>query len=75
MTPGRLFLWSKFTPVPPHGSTFVYMLPAQPSNDSRIETRRKTKFGSSSLLISKVGKEISLVTLRTTVSNIKNDCG
>ena len=27
MTPGRLFLWSKFTPVPSHGSTFVYMIP------------------------------------------------
>ena len=27
MTPGQLALLSEFTPVPSHGSTFVYMIP------------------------------------------------
>ena len=36
MTSGRLFLWSKFTPVPSHGSTFVYMLPAQNVMPARV---------------------------------------
>ena len=29
MTPGRLLCRSEFTPVPSHGSTFVYMIPPQ----------------------------------------------
>ena len=29
MTPGQLALLSEFTPVPSHGSTFVYMIPPQ----------------------------------------------
>ena len=29
MTPGRLSRPSEFTPVPSHGSTFVYMIPPQ----------------------------------------------
>ena len=29
MTPGRLSLLSEFTPVPSHGSIFVYMIPPQ----------------------------------------------
>ena len=29
MTPGRLSCRSEFTPVPSHGSTFVYMIPPQ----------------------------------------------
>ena len=29
MTPGRLSLRSEFTPVPSHGSRFVYMIPPQ----------------------------------------------
>ena len=29
MTPGRLSRRSEFTPVPSHGSTFVYMIPPQ----------------------------------------------
>ena len=28
MTPERLSPWSEFTPVPLHGSIFVYMIPA-----------------------------------------------
>ena len=31
MTPGRLSCRDKFTPVPSHGSTFVYMIPPQKS--------------------------------------------
>ena len=29
MTPARLSLRSEFTPVPSHGSIFVYMIPTQ----------------------------------------------
>ena len=29
MTPGRLSRRGEFTPVPSHGSTFVYMIPPQ----------------------------------------------
>ena len=29
MTPGRLSRRSEFTPVPSHGSTFVYVIPPQ----------------------------------------------
>ena len=29
MTPGRLSLRSELTPVPSHGSIFVYMIPTQ----------------------------------------------
>ena len=29
MTPGRLSRRGEFTPVPSHGSTFVYMIPSQ----------------------------------------------
>ena len=29
MTPGPLSHRSEFSPVPPHGSTFVYMIPPQ----------------------------------------------
>ena len=31
MTPGRLSRRDEFTPVPSHGSTFVYMIPPQKS--------------------------------------------
>ena len=31
MTPGQLSYRSEFTPVPSHGSTFVYMIPPQKS--------------------------------------------
>ena len=31
MTPGQLSYGSEFTPVPSHGSTFVYMIPPQKS--------------------------------------------
>ena len=29
ITPGRLSCWCELTPVPSHGSTFVYMIPPQ----------------------------------------------
>ena len=29
MAPGSLLPWSEFTPVPSHGSIFVYMIPPQ----------------------------------------------
>ena len=40
MTPGRLSNRSELTPVPSHGSTFVYMIPPQnvmPRDSSRRE--------------------------------------
>ena len=38
MTPGRLSLRSGFTPVPTHGSTFVYMIPPQNVTPARVTT-------------------------------------
>jgi len=36
MTPGRLSRRSEFTPVPSHGSTFVYMIPPQNVMPARV---------------------------------------
>ena len=36
MTPGRLSLRSEFTPVPSHGSIFVYMIPPQNAMPARV---------------------------------------
>ena len=36
MTPGRLSRRGEFTPVPSHGSTFVYMIPPQKVMPARI---------------------------------------
>ena len=36
MTTGRLSLRSEFTPVPSHGSTFVYMIPPQNVMPARV---------------------------------------
>ena len=36
MTPGRLSPLSEFTPVPSHGSTFVYMIPPQNVMPARV---------------------------------------
>ena len=36
MTPGRLSHQSDFTPVPSHGSTFVYMIPPQKVMPARV---------------------------------------
>ena len=36
MTPGRLSPRSEFTPVPSHGSIFVYMIPAQNVMPARV---------------------------------------
>ena len=38
MTPGRLSLRSECTPVPTHGSTFVYMIPPQNVMPARVTT-------------------------------------
>ena len=35
-TPGRLSPWSEFTPVPSHGSIFVYMIPLQNVMPARV---------------------------------------
>ena len=36
MTPGRLSRRDEFTPVPSHGSTFVYMIPPQKVMPARV---------------------------------------
>ena len=36
MTPGRLSRHDEFTPVPSHGSTFVYMIPPQKVMPARV---------------------------------------
>ena len=36
MTPGRLSPRSEFTPVPSHGSIFVYMIPTQNVMPARV---------------------------------------
>ena len=36
MTPGRLSRRDEFTPVPSHGSTFVYMIPPQNVMPARV---------------------------------------
>ena len=36
MTPGRLSRRGEFTPVPSHGSTFVYMIPPQKVMPARV---------------------------------------
>ena len=36
MTPGRLSPRSEFTPVPSHGSIFVYMIPLQNAMPERV---------------------------------------
>ena len=36
MTPGRLSRRGEFTPVPSHGSTFVYMIPPQNVMPARV---------------------------------------
>ena len=36
MTPGRLSRRDEFTPVPSHGSTFVYMIPPQIVMPARV---------------------------------------
>ena len=36
MTPGRLSLRGEFTPVPSHGSPFVYMIPPQNVMPARV---------------------------------------
>ena len=36
MTPGRLLPRSEFTPVPSHGSIFVYMIPQQNVMPARV---------------------------------------
>ena len=36
MTPGRLSPRSEFTPVPSHGSIFVYMIPPQNAMPARV---------------------------------------
>ena len=36
MTPGRVSLRSEFTPVPSHGSIFVYMIPPQNVMPARV---------------------------------------
>ena len=36
MTPGRLSPWGEFTPVPSHGSIFVYMIPPQNVMPARV---------------------------------------
>ena len=36
MTPGRLSRWNEFTPVPSHGSAFVYMIPPQNVTPTRV---------------------------------------
>ena len=42
MTPGRLSHQSEFTPVPSHGSTFVYMIPPQNVIPARVTPRGLT---------------------------------
>ena len=42
MTPGRLSHQSEFTPVPSHGSTFVYMIPPQNVMPARVTPRGLT---------------------------------
>ena len=37
MTPGRLSRCGEFTPVPSHGSTFVFMIPPQNVMPARCE--------------------------------------
>ena len=41
MTPGRLSRRGEFTPVPSHGSTFVYMIPPQNVSCWRDSPRRE----------------------------------
>ena len=36
MTPGRISRRDEFTPVPSHGSTFVYMIPPQKVMPARV---------------------------------------
>ena len=36
MTPGRLSRRDEFTPIPSHGSTFVYMIPPQKVMPARV---------------------------------------
>ena len=38
MIPGQLSLRSEFTPVPTHGSKFVYMIPPQNVMPARVTT-------------------------------------
>ena len=40
MTPGRLSRRDEFTPVPSHGSTFVYMIPLQKVMPARVAPAR-----------------------------------
>ena len=42
MTPGRLSRRDEFTPVPSHGSTFVYMIPPQKVMPARVARREFT---------------------------------
>ena len=42
MTPGRLSPRSEFTPVPSHGSIFVYMIPPQNVMPARVTPARVT---------------------------------
>ena len=61
MTPGRLSLRSEFTPVPSHGSIFVYMIPTQ-----NVMPARVTPVTSSRFLYQ--GKNFTLVRNLTAVS-------
>ena len=40
MTPGRLSLRGEFTPVPSHGSPFVYVIPPQNVMPARVTPAR-----------------------------------
>ena len=62
MTPGRLSRRDEFTPVPSHGSTFVYMIPPQKGHAGA------SRPGVSSLRLSHRGENFTPVRNLATVS-------